>query len=223
MKVLEKELFDEWKGKRKNLILDGIVDKQSYKDSQLKVLYILKEVNGGKGWDLTKFLKEGGRASTWNNVTRWQYGITNIDKDIRWGDIETISNETRKSQLKNIAIMNLKKEPGGAKAISKQVWTYALEDNEFLKKQIQIYSPDIIICCGTGEIVKNLELVEKFNEWEKSSYGEPLIRYYRTVNQLKSQIIINYYHPAYYGKNTKELFYPLYKTIKEIFEKTKLE
>ena len=219
MKVQEKELFEEWKRKREKFIPDGIVDEQCYQNSHLKVLYILKEVNGGNGWVLTKFLKEGGRASTWNNITRWQYGITNIEKEIRWGDVETISNEIRKSQLKNIAIMNLKKEPGGAKAISKQIWSYASEDNEFLKKQIQIYSPDIIVCCGTGEIVKDLELVEKFDKWNKSNHGEPLIRYYKTVNQSKSRIIIDYYHPAYYGKSTKELFYPLYKTIKEILKK----
>lgn len=222
MKEQEKELFAKWKGtekegwKRKKFIPDGIVDAQSYIDSKIKVLYILKEANGGDDWVLTDFLKAGGRASTWNNVTRWQYGITNIDKDISWGEIENISNETRKSQLKNIAIMNLKKESGGAKAVSKQIWDYALEDKDLLKEQIQIYSPDVIICCGTGDIVKKLELIEKFNKWEKSSYD---VTYY----QSKDKIIIDYYHPAYYGKSPKKLFYPLYKTIKEIFKKTKAE
>ena len=222
MKEQEQELFAKWKGtekegwKRKKFIPDGIVDVQSYLDSKIKVLYILKETNGFIEGGLAKYLKGGGRASTWNNVTRWQYGITNIYKDIRWGEIETISNETRKSQLKNIAIMNLKKEPGEEKAVSKQIWNYALEDKDLLKEQIQIYSPDVIICCGTGDIVKKLELIKKFNKWEKSSYG---VSYY----QSKDQIIIDYYHPAYYGESPKKLFYPLYKTLKEILGILKTE
>lgn len=221
MKKQEKELFARWKkeGKRNKFIPDGIIDEQSYLNSQLKVLYILKEVNGGENWDLAKFLEEGGRAKTWNNVTRWQHGITNIEKEIRWGDIAAISKETRRNQLKNIAVINLKKEPGKAKAIAKHILTYAIEDIKYLKEQIQIYSPDIIICCGTGEIVKELELIEKFDKWDNSKHGEPLIKFYRTKNQTKSQLIINYYHPAYYGKSTKELFYPLYKTIKDIYTK----
>lgn len=31
----------------------------------------MKEVNGGKDWDLRKFLYDGGRSQTWDNIARW--------------------------------------------------------------------------------------------------------------------------------------------------------
>lgn len=51
-------------------------------DSDLKLMIILKEVNDrhGGGWDLRKFLRDGARDQTWNNITRWVRGIGTLVK-----------------------------------------------------------------------------------------------------------------------------------------------
>lgn len=214
MREQEKVLFDEWKLKRPKLITDGVVNEKKYNDSTLKVLYILKEANGGKGWDLRKLLGDGGHASTWNNIARWQYGINNYQNEISWDNVKNIDQKFRKEQLETSAVINLKKDSGGSSANSKEIWTYAWDDKDFLKKQIAIYNPDIIICCGTGEIVRERELIDKWgkDKWEKSSRE---VKYHIKEVGDKKQIIISFCHPAI-RSNAKDKFNQLVKTIQEI-------
>ncbi|MCP1226491.1 hypothetical protein [Sebaldella sp. S0638] len=51
----EKILFEKWRKKRIDLIEDGIVDEESYKNSNIKILYLLKEVNDITGVKLKKW------------------------------------------------------------------------------------------------------------------------------------------------------------------------
>lgn len=157
---MEDNLFSEWKIKRPDLIPDGIIDEPSYNTCPVKVLYILKEVNGGKDWDLRDFIYSGGRARTWNNIARWQYAIENYTKEVSFSEVQSISVDFRRKMLKKIAVINLKKESGGSFSNLKQIWAYSCEDKEFIKKQIKLCNPDIIICCGTGWIVKELKLTD---------------------------------------------------------------
>ena len=85
IRELEEKLFDEWQEKekleynienKKIFVRDGLVDEESYFKAPVKILYLLKEVNGGdKDWDLREFIRGGGQAYTWNNITRWTKGI----------------------------------------------------------------------------------------------------------------------------------------------------
>ncbi|WP_311481190.1 hypothetical protein [uncultured Anaerococcus sp.] len=63
MTIKEKEeiLFDKLKLQNPAIITDGIVDENQYLSSKYKILYVMKEVNGGEDWDLRKFLYKGGR------------------------------------------------------------------------------------------------------------------------------------------------------------------
>ena len=75
----EFELFSQWANGREDFVPDGVVSEQDYIASQLKLCFILKEVNdkGGGGWDLREFIKEGSCGYTWNNITRWVICIIN--------------------------------------------------------------------------------------------------------------------------------------------------
>jgi hypothetical protein len=215
MKEKEKILFSKWKEKRQKFVPDGIVDELKYNSSSKKVLYLLKEVNGGKNrnsnWDLRSFLKDGGRRQTWDNIAIWQFGINNLDHDFKWNELISNSKDEsfRKIQLEGIAVINLKKEPGGHTANSKLIWDYSWKDREFIKEQISIYKPEIIICCGTGKLVQKHVLVEIFSKLQMSPYG---IEFYITRDK---SIIINYCHPeARIDDNFK--FFPLIETLREI-------
>jgi len=215
MREKENVLFAKWKEKRPKFVADGVVNELKYNTSNRKVLYILKEVNGGKErnseWDLRYFLKEGGRRQTWDNIALWQFGINNLDQTFRWSELKlkTKDKSFRKKQIECIVAINLKKEPGGYTANSNLVWDYSWKDKELLIEQISIYKPEIIVCCGTGEIVQKYSLIEKFEKWRMSSFG---IEFFVTKNK---SIIINYCHPeARIEDNYK--YFPLIETLKEI-------
>lgn len=213
---LEAELFKEWESYRPGLIRDGAINEELYNNSSVKVLYILKEVNGGRNWDLRYFLQKGGRASTWNNIARWQYGISNLNREVDWIEIKNINSDFRRKQIASSAIMNLKKDSGGNSANPNEIWTYAWDDRLLLRRQVAIYDADLIICCGTGEIVRDREIIYKWKkeDWRISKSG---IKYYILENNHKKQIIISFCHPA--SRSSSEyMFYQLINTIKEIYK-----
>jgi hypothetical protein len=206
----ENALFTEWKKTRPNFIPDGIINEKGYLNSPLKVLYILKDVNGGEGWDLRKYVDGGGRAKTLNNIARWQYAIEHFKEDIPFSKVDNISQSFREKHLKNIAIINLKKEPGGPEAINDQIWTYSWDDKSFIVKQIVLYKPDVVICCGTGEMVRKRELITPFKKWNWSLSNSG-VEYYK--NEI---LILKFVHPQQRKFTKKKLFNMFLETIREL-------
>ena len=204
---LENELFNKWKKTRPNLIRDGVVNEDNYLSSKLKVLYILKEVHGN--WEMKKHLGKDENGVTWNNIARWQYGIENIDSEMTFEKIRYINRQFRHKYLKNIAVLNIKKEYGGARSKPKELRGYTEVDRELLREQINIYSPDIIICGGIGEILRKNKLVDGFKKWNVSK--ERKVQYHKTDDL----IIINFSHPNA-SISIQRRFWDLIKTIREI-------
>lgn len=208
----ENNLFKKWKEKRPNFISDGIVNKDTYSNTSTKVLYILKEVNGGKNWDLRDFLRKGAHWRTWNNIVRWQFGIEKKNSINHFDEINYVNNDTRKKYLSRIAVINLKKEAGKSNSNMKEIRDSSWNDRVYIKKQIELYKPDVIICCGTGEIVKEYQLIEGIKEWHSTNNG---INY--STNQ--KTIVINYFHPQQYRINKKKLYDDLILAYNEILKK----
>ena len=147
----ENELFLEWKKVREEFVEDGVADEDAYLASPKKILFVMKEANspGGGDWDLRETLRDGGREATFNNLTRWVEGILSLPDDKPWEKMEVIDEGRRKDALQKIAIVNLKKSPGGHTTNPLELDAVAREDRSFLERQFKIYDPDIIICCGT--------------------------------------------------------------------------
>ncbi|WP_069648988.1 hypothetical protein [Caloranaerobacter ferrireducens] len=205
----ENKLFKLWSQNRPGFVSDGVVCEDSYISAKIKIVYILKEVNDidGGNWDLREFVRNGARANTWNNITRWTLGIINIDKELCWDEIENITIEQRKKYLKSICVINLKKTPGNYVCNEDELCRIAKEDKLYLKKQISLYDPDLIICCGTSDIYHSI-----FNEpveWKRTNRG---IWYYE---YKKDKYLISYLHPEARVRDNL-LFYGLIDAIKEI-------
>ena len=88
IKEKEKEIFDKLGKIDPSIVEDGIVNEEEYLDSKYKILYVMKEVNGGSGWNLKDFLYEGGRSQTWDNIARWTEGLLNINYEYSWDYLE---------------------------------------------------------------------------------------------------------------------------------------
>ncbi len=101
--IKEKEnlLFEKYRKSNPevtNVVIDGLICEDEYFSSKYKLVYILKEVNGGESWDLREFLAEGGRGATWNNIARWTEGIFNLSEEKSWEYWKSNNEERRKKQ-----------------------------------------------------------------------------------------------------------------------------
>lgn len=205
----ENDFLNTWALQAPGFIRDGVVDHEVYWKSKNKVLFLLKEVNGGKDWDLREFLHEGGRKQTWDNVTRWIIGINNLDRDITWEEIESISEEQRQEALRQIAVVNVKKVSGGHTSVKEQIANAAENNSEMLRHQIDMYEPDIIICGGTdGSYFNNISEYDNPN-WKQTKRG---IWY---VIEPSGRIIISYSHPEARVKDCL-LYYGLVDAVRDI-------
>lgn len=134
-------------------VKDGIVNRDIYfsrEKTPVRILFLLKEANdpNGGGWDLCEYIRNGARWQTWNNATRWAIalGVTSDQND----DSLYIDDAKRKDVLSHIAVMNLKKVPGGSASCTDEIRNAAKTNAALLKQQITYYEPDVIVCCGAG-------------------------------------------------------------------------
>lgn len=191
----EDALFDEWRLHLANasdeFIRDGAVCGETYESTWPRIVFMLKEVNdpGGGDWDLREFLRSGGRGQTWNNVTRWTEGILALPEIRPWKDLDSIDNNARINALKKIAAVNIKKTPGGGAADVDGLHGFARANREFIRRQLDLYKPNLIIGCGSDVTGVLFEDVYSEPEWHKTMRGK---RY----AALGSATYFDYYHPA---------------------------
>ena len=192
IKEQESQLFSDWRARHQSLVSDGVVDEFAYAESSPKLLFVLKEVNdlGGGGWDLRAYLRDdGGRPATWDNVTRWVEGIRKLPSDIPWQTLESIDVDRRKAALRSIAVMNIKKVPGGHTANPDEIAAAAEADQQFLLRQYELYRPDLTICCGTAEAFQAIKAFGSEPKWQSTRRG---VWYYSPEPE---RYVISYSHP----------------------------
>lgn len=204
----EQRLFEEWRLECPGLIPDGLVDEEQYDSSPRKLLFLMKEVNGGRDWDLRDFLRAGGRPATWDNIARWTQGLHNLDREYGWAELERDNDARRLELLKKICVVNVKKVPGGHTSEAKQIHTAGKENAEWLRQQISIYRPELIICCGTERDYS--EIIGNRPDWHMTGRGV-------LYAQEQDRIVISYAHPEARVRDCL-LYYGLIDAAKEICE-----
>lgn len=220
MTILEQEnrLFSNWTMRRPNIIRDGIVNDGLYFSNEPKLLFLLKEPNSDEtNWSLVDFLRKGAQPATWDNITRWIIGIRNLQKDISWQQLSTISKDQRSEELQFIAAMNFKKTGGRDTVNEKELFRFAAEDKEFLVEQFSLYnnhsSDHLTICCGSIiATLFDLYISPNQQAWRQTSRGVPFREY------QSRKFVILYAHPEARVADYI-LYYPLIDAVKEILSK----
>lgn len=168
-------------------------------NSERRVLFLLKEPNGNEGEDYKDWDWSEGSETFGNVLAYWLEGLMRTTKQY-YPTYDEIS--SRKDIFKKypLAIVNLKKVPGGSKADWKPIWEYAERDKSFLRTQIrEIIKPNIIVCGGSNDKEDNsrkvlsiaLECIfpdikkgfKKINNW----------CYYNTERDI---VLIDSFHPS---------------------------
>jgi hypothetical protein len=151
---------------RRAPIFDGVVSEKDYQESDIKILWVLKEANSSgenNSWDMREHIKNKLKTDTgifkgWSSTFKKIIYVTNaILNNLSWNDElyhpsykpEVIDN------LKKIAYINIKKTGGGSSANHKEIQTYYEFSKTLLHNQIKEFSPNIIIFGGTFKFFQN--------------------------------------------------------------------
>ena len=150
------ELFETWKGRypveqRAGFHKDGVIEVESYLREPRKILFVMLEPNSTDG-AYDHFFGQDLRyvygqitpvKGLTRNVALWARAI--LDGNDQY---VVLGKKEIRTQLRRVAIINLKKTSGTGKANLERISIFAWNDREFIKKQVGIISPDIIVTCG---------------------------------------------------------------------------
>lgn len=151
---------------------DGIIDKEQFAAAPKKILFIAKEAN----WHLSDSMTDTHKpvvSSFWhrevafgrtpktqfsNRLSLLANAIMNADKQNY-----TVVDKDH-TILQSIAIINLNKRGGYSYCIWNTLNTYVKKYQEFIRKQISMISPDLIVCCGNDVnwLLQEYELAPDF-------------------------------------------------------------
>jgi hypothetical protein len=203
---------------KKNEIDDGIICPEKFgkhPKSKHRILWILKEANDpdGGGWSLIDFLatrineSEGlfsykRWSATFGLVIKVSYGLLN-----GFIDYDKIENDLKKASeiLDYIAIINIKKVPGGSRAYLPKI---AEEINpQVILKQINEIKPDIVIGGNTLWILAKNNLFLESKDLSKESWG--LFK--------NKRLWVDAYHPNNTKVTHKEYYSQIVKLAKKYF------
>ncbi|MEW5925386.1 MAG: hypothetical protein AB1746_15505 [Candidatus Zixiibacteriota bacterium] len=209
------KLFEEWKRHYAKLKIDtkmfssdGIICEEKYDAAKKKILFVLRETNDYPEGDLRILYKDGPKLQMAAQLSKWATGILHDFPD--YTKVDMNENNIRTEAMKSIALMNVKKYTGGAIADFNLLHIFARLDKEFIRKEVRIINPQIIVCCNTfielmWAIDLNLDMTDI-----NSILG-------RTYNYNGAQIVIWPHHPSDRGKHIEN-----YEALKELFRKAGL-
>lgn len=184
----------------KPFIADGVVNEASYEGSAPRICFFLKEAyakDDGGDRSLTAWLADGAMTRMWGTVAEWTYGISRttgscIPPKPRLNPAE------KSALLQRISVVNVKKSNGSARSDYKELLRCTVADQVFLRRELDILKPDVIICGNNSSLLRLLygaTLRENGKVSEDGGIPGPFLREhgYAVVGE---QIILDYYHPA---------------------------
>ncbi len=215
------QLFAQWKQEHAfdAFISDGIVDGTAY--ASPRILFVLREMNCRSERDLCADLRcHGSGWKTWNNIGRWTAAL--LDGESAYP--KDMPAARRAAQLKRVAVINVKKEGGGPRAVGSELEKAVREQAPLLRREIALCNPDLIVCCGlsSGGCKGNAALLKEYvlestTAWESfaSALEGRTWWYYYAELEGRRIPVISFCHPqvTVLGRlrGHRDLFQPLYQ------------
>ena len=220
IRAQEDKLFNKWSSnvQKGSFIRDGVADPDAYLSSHRRILVLLKEPKSEHGgWDFRDTLKEGPRQQyTWRNLARWCTALR-AKRPPDWSEVAEQDIEEQKRILCSVAIVNIKKLPGGTSSVAKDIHAFAHANQTFLRGQLAIYQQDITLLCGTAPFLGHFT-----NEQE---LGRRVVTTGGLVLRESSNwgLVVKSCHPQARGRRHRELYEMLAKGIAEYRKSTAFE
>lgn len=188
---------------------DGLIYRNGNEDalwrnSGRKILFLLKENNDNDGQDVREWTGTiNGHSPNglfFNRLSAWLYGLMNYT-DNNYPPIEEAfdsQNQMKALSKYPYAYVNVKKKSGGATADDSIVYDFAKRYGNYLRQELDILSPNIIVC--GGQVVFNVAtdiIYPELTFSEKNSWI-----YYNKENNI---ILISSFHPTA-RKSNEEMY-----------------
>lgn len=225
IKEQEKQLFQRWQSERgyPYFISDGVFDEMTWSAETLKITFVLKEANWRNGSaDLCEWILKNKPWKTWNNIARWTKALLEGGEYPRY-----ISMEERNRLLSRVSFLNLKKVGGGSEAEPEKIRQAAYNDAIYIREQLLLYKPDMIICCGKWLVADILEkeVLQRpdlpgpalsVRDWEK--LDDTPCFYTRFPGKERLTPVVSFHHPEkrYTGHAKWQEWYGQMKTVREM-------
>lgn len=187
------DLFQRWQNANSDYTLegtrftiDGIVNFDKWINAFPKILFLLKE-NFSEDWDPIDGINPNNNNVFSLNIGRWWFIINSLyEKPHTIPDIEKVK---LPDLIDEISIIELKKLNEG-KSASKDgdLKRAAIKDKEFIKEEIELISPNIVVCANTGDIYGDCVYDD---EWTKLISDSRCHCY-----KHNERLVIDMFHPS---------------------------
>lgn len=197
-------ILDEWHASPlhsgcNDFIRDGAIDPQRWRQASLRVLYLLKEgyIAAGDTWrDLRAVLRqelEQDRvpySRTYRVLLEW-------NALLRAG---ASSADSAPDFFLEAAVVNIKKSNGRSQSDLNEIAAYARNDSDFLRKQLNLLSPHVIVCCNTWEAMRGAwQQVPRRQEFPAETGIDPNLLFV-----VDGRWVVNYWHPRAHWKTNEK-------------------
>lgn len=155
--IAEDVLFSEWIAARPGVdfVRDGVVDEEAFKANPLKIVFVLKDTDGGD-FDLREFLFEGAWNGSGFRDGGHTYGpVRRVLAKIKKHYGLPLWTNKRKS-FRDLAVINIKKKAGAKSCPPQLLAEAAKEGADFIARQFSLYDGTgaIFICCRTAAFLR---------------------------------------------------------------------
>lgn len=197
---------DEWFGDNRPLFLL----KEAYEEENTKAFHDLRKWMDGTIWtgdmDKRQFI-------VFKKILQWTsilIGETDASETLemlkdryKWND----------SLFKRIAFINIKKYNGESRTSALDIWRHVKVHGAQLRKQIELADPTVIVCGGTMRWL--LAILEINPGIKRGKNKNPYYVYESKIND-HPLYIIDYWHPAYFGKEEQVFCDGITNALREI-------
>lgn len=174
-------------------------EEELWKNAHTRVLFLTKDLNDTDAWDIraeTGRKNHSGETNIiintpfYKNYMRWFYGILTACQTGECKSYEEANcQQTYRSFFDEMPLVrvNCKKQVGGGTISTDRLKHFMERYKDLLVKQIKLYNPDVIVCCGGSSSIKDfiatsyLPDLERINKW---------VYYSNSLNK----VVIDFYH-----------------------------
>jgi len=143
-------LFKNWQKSAVNgFAKDGIIVESAWDAVPQKVLFLAKDTNDFSG-DMRDHIRKNCSERKWHTLGLWAYGLQHVQdaKLPRFSEAFECSG----AAIMACAFVNVKKRPGKSRADYEEIRQIPDEEWCFLKQEIEIIEPKVVVYCGTFEV-----------------------------------------------------------------------